>query len=237
MARSSVTLASVAASFIAVCGCTAAASAVTNISQLRSVYAFTNNGGPNLTETSSQVGPWDRSVTSDGNLTTNFRHRASATLTSVISPTRFTALATIFAADDIQNTNAEARSRFEATFEVAAPTPYLFTGSWFVQTGIGFNPKFDAGMMLRRISPDPQVLYEGNATNAGGGDHGSVNLGGTLQPGVYEIVARTYLFVGISPGTASGTGDFNFDLIVPSPGAASMLLLGGVGVLGRRRRV
>jgi hypothetical protein len=233
MARSIVKLATVVASLIAVCGCTAAASAVTNISQLRTVYGYAYYGSP-VTQSSDQTGQWDQTALSEDGY---FGSYGTASLSSLISAVRFSAQSTIYAEDDVQNTWAEARSTFTAKFELADATDYSLRGAWRSYTfNGGPYTRYDSGIALRRISPDPMVIFDGNSGPTTTSS-GSVNLGGSLQPGIYEIVARAYVYAGTNPGWTQGFGGFNFDLIVPSPGAASVLLLGGVGVLGRRRRV
>lgn len=210
---------------------------VINLSQSRSLEARAAFTFP-VGASTPAVGPWNESVSVQ---TPGFSSGGTATQTSLVSDARFTAVANVSANDDVQTTSGGAGAAFFARFEVTQATPYSLVGSWFAGFNFGETVNSAAGMSFRRTSPDAAVFYEGVLFGDFGTgqfvNSGSVNLAGVLTPGVYEIAANVDITVIRNPGVFSSTGDFNFDLIVPSPGAASMLLIGGVGVLGRRRRV
>lgn len=236
MTRSSVRLASVAASFIAACGCTAAASAVTNISQTRMIKVGAFYVPPIwLTESTTAAGVWNKSATV---VTPGFSSKGSATQTSIVSGNRLSGSATVTANDDVQVTWGYAEASYLARFEVTEPTSYSLIGSWNVDYNYNYSLESNARMTFRRLSSDPLTFYDAGLVYGDGfyTNSGTVSLNGELEPGIYEISASVYIDVS-APGQYFHDGGFNFDLIVPSPGAASVLLLSGVGVLGRSRRV
>lgn len=198
---------------------------VTNVSQNRSISVITN--AVNQTESTILVGQWDRSLETS---IEGFAVRGTAEQSSLVSAARFSASGSVFGRDDVSGFFAGAASLYEARFQVNHATPYTLTGTWF--SSVDYTNS--AGFRFERISPDPQVIHLSRFNFAEAVTSGGVNIGGLLPAGEYRMFADVVVSVG-GFGINTGSGQFNFDLQVPTPGAITLVAASSL-FLARRRR-
>lgn len=202
------------------------------VSQERTLYVI-GNGAPSTVSTYG-VGLWNESV---DNLAPIEGNGGVATMSSEISPTRIAASGTLFARDGVQGFYGLASARFVSTFEVTSPQPYSISASWSTDFDFYADSPI-AELRFERVSPAPTVYHFSQFT----ADYveyeavtsGSYSASGTLEPGTYRISHFQELGVGTSPGIFSSDAGFNIEIVLPAP--STLVMMGGVLPLLRRRR-
>jgi hypothetical protein len=153
-------------------------------------------------------------------------HWGSASMDSFIGPNGIRATASVEGMGDMgfPMAHGEGGASLSSRFQVTAPTPFRLSGMMEAagsEAGGGLSFSGPGGQIFN------MVVFPGSAP----GSH-YFDESGTLDPGVYELVANIGASVFTPPG-ASGGFDLNFAL--PAPGSTALLGFGLV-VAARRRR-
>jgi|GEM_PF-6750578 len=123
-----------------------------------------------------------------------------------------------------ENVFGEAMFLLDVTFELTAPTSFRALGS---NLDMRHLPGDEFELEFENLSTGAEIFRYNDANPID-----TLDVSGDLLPGVYRLQYQT---------ETSSIGDelsqdYSFQFLIPSPGAAS-LLLGAAACLGRRRRV
>ena len=184
--------------------CSAAVSAFSFTSQNRSVHAYVNYGGGNVTESAPNFDFWDHTVYADSG---TFGGAASARQISSLSADRVAIDSILGAAKPTAAGTgvATARSSLEVTFNISHAINYELFGNMF--PGPNYPEPYDARPRLVTLAgPSANVFLSGAWSNNGTTPptltgNGDFNVQGTLVPGDY-----TFTVIGESSDNAGPAG-------------------------------